>query len=166
MTTEAPELQRMGTCARSAWDYAVEQHGKLPVPRPGVTTAHILLGVLHEEKCAGGLILGKLGLDFKLAYATTEFELRYGRRRDGGEPEIVQYGGVPHSPQSKAVMDICVEEANLTSPTFPIGTEHLVLSLLRVPEGMGCRVLNYFGIEVHRARAARDTLWDVLRAPE
>jgi hypothetical protein len=156
----------MGTCARSAWDYAVEQFHQFPVPRSGVTTAHILLGVLHEETCAGGLLLGKLGLDFKLAYATTEFALRYGRRREGNEAPPVEWGGVLHTPAARTAMDYCFEEANLFSPTYPIGTEHLALAVARVSDGMGCRLLNYFGIDVFRIRGARDTLWDVLKTVE
>lgn len=166
VSTGASETDRMGRCARAAWDHAVEQYRKRPYQRPGVTTAHVLLGVLREEKCAGGLILRKLGLDLELAYATTEFVLQYGRRAGGAEESPVLWGGVPHTPAGKSVLDFAREEANLFRPTYPIGTEHLVLGVLRTPEGMGCRLLNYFGIEGRGARAARDVLWDVLRSAE
>lgn len=152
----------MGRCARLAWDDAVEANRSSPAPRPGVTTGHILLGVLKHEDCAGGLILGKMGLDFKLACLTTEFVLFYGRPREGAAQPTVDYCGVPHTPLARRLLDLCVEEANLTSPTFPIGTEHLLLTLLRVPEGIGGRVLHYFGISEPQARAGRDGLWEVL----
>jgi len=160
------ETDRMGRCARAACDHAVEHYQARPYGRPGVTTAHILLGVLEEEKCAGGLILRKLGLDIELAHATTEFVLQYGRRSDGGDEPPVLWGGVPHTPAGKSVLDFALEEANLFRPTYPIGTEHLVLGVLRTPEGLGCRVLDYLGIEVQGARAARDVLWDLLRTAE
>jgi len=156
----------MGRCGRAAWDHAVEHYQARPYGRPGVTTAHILLGVLEEEKCAGGLVLRNLGLDIELARATTEFVLQYGRRTEGAEATFVLWGGVPHTPAGKSVLDFALEEANLFRPTYPIGTEHLVLGVLRTTEGMGCRVLNYFGIDVHGARAARDVLWDLLKTAE
>jgi ATP-dependent Clp protease ATP-binding subunit ClpC len=131
-----------------------------------VTTAHILLGVLAHPSCAGGLILRKLGVDLELARATTEFVLQYGRRSEAAPEAAVSWGGIPHTPAAKTVLDYAVEEANLFRPTYPIGTEHLLLGLLREPSGMGCGVLSYFGVEVHAARAARDALWDLLRTEE
>jgi len=157
----------MGRCARAAWDHAVEEHRRAAVPRPGVTTGHLLLGMLKHEECAGGLILRKLQLDVKLAYATTDFALLYGRRRDPStEVETEDWAGVPHSPPAKHVLDLALEEANLFHATYPIGTEHLLLGLLREPEGMGYRLLYHFGLEESAVRAARDQLWELLRSPE
>ena len=73
---------------------------------------------------------------------------------------------MPHTPAARSVLDFALEEADLFSPTYPIGTEHLLLGLLRVPEGIGCRVLRYFGIELEAARAARDEFWELLRLAE
>jgi ATP-dependent Clp protease ATP-binding subunit ClpA len=129
-------------------------------------TGHILLGVFREETCAGGLILGRMGLDLKHAVALTEWVLFYGRRRDGIAEEPVEYGGIPHTPAVKRVMDLCVEEANHYTATYPIGTEHLLLALLRVPDGMGYRILDFLGIKETEARATRDALWEVLASPE
>ena len=156
----------MGSCARQAWDHAVEAHRSSTVSRPGVTTGHLLLGVLRHDACAGGLILARLRLDLRLAYATTEFVLLHGRRQDGSEDRTVDWAGVPHSLAAKTVLDLALEEANLYRPTYPIGTEHLLLGVLRVPEGMGYHILQHFGLEVHGVRAARDQLWDLLRSPE
>lgn len=156
----------MGRCARLAWDHAVEDSNRSPIARPGVTTAHILLGVLKEETCAGGLILGKMGLNFSLAKALTEFVLQYGRRRDAAEVATVEWAGVPHTPAGKTALGYSLEEANLFTATYPIGTEHLLLGVLRVPEGMGARVMNYLGIEEASARATRDEIWAILRSEE
>jgi ATP-dependent Clp protease ATP-binding subunit ClpC len=162
----AGEVERMGRCAREAWEHAVEVNGRAARSRPGVTTGHLLLGVLKHTDCAGGLILAKMGLDLKHAYSTTEFALFYGRRRDSSEELTVEWGGTAHSPAAKKVLDFALEEANLFSPTYPIGTEHLVLGLLRMSDGMGCRLLQWFGIEEQRARATRDELWELLRTTE
>ena len=153
----------MGRCARAAWDHAVEAYQSGPTLRPGITTAHVLLGVLKHGACAGGLVLGKMGLDLSLASNHTAFVLQYGRRREAAAESIVSWGELPHTRQAKAVLDLCVEEANLFSATYPIGTEHLTLALLRVPEGTGCQILHWFGIEEEAARRTRDELWHLLR---
>ena len=157
----------MGRCALKAWEHGVEAYRRSANPPPGVTTGHLLLGVLKEDACAGGLILTKMQLDLKLAYAVTEFVLLHSRHQVASDQEpVVDWGGVPHSLAARTVLDLAVEEANLFSSTYPIGTEHLLLALLRVPNGMGYRVLQYFGIEVDKARATRDELWELLRSPE
>jgi hypothetical protein len=122
--------------------------------------------VLKEDACAGGLILAKMQLDLGLARAITEFVLLHSRRQSGSEERIADWAGVTHTLAAKTVLGLALEEANLFSATYPIGTEHLLLGLLRVPEGMGYRILSYFGIGVHQVRAARDELWELLRSPE
>jgi ATP-dependent Clp protease ATP-binding subunit ClpA len=152
----------MGRCARAAWDYAVESFQSGPTRRPGITTANILLGVLKHDTCAGGLILGKMGLDLNLAYKHAAFVLQYGRRQEQPD-EPVMWGGLPHTSRAKDVLDLCVDEANLFSPTYSIGTEHLTLALLRVPDGTGGRILRWFGITEDAVRRTRDELWEILR---
>ena len=159
-------MERMGRCARLAWEHAVDVHSKAAVSRSGVMTGHLLLGVLEEPQCAGGLILAKMQLDLKLALSTTNFVLHYGRRRDTPEEPTVEWEGIPHTRAAHAVLACAWEEADLFYSTFPIGTEHLLLGLLRVPEGMGYRLLGYFGIELDRARAKRDEFWKLLRLAE
>ncbi len=160
------ETERMGRCARMAWDHAVEARVGGRIERPGVMTGHLLLGVLKEPDCAGGLLLAKMGLDVAVVLAHTKFALQYGRRRDGVDEAPVDYAGVPHTPAARMVLDYALEEAALFSATYPIGTEHLLLGLLRVPEGIGCRILGFFGIEEERARSTRDEFWGILRLEE
>ena len=159
-------MDRMGRCARLAWEHAVDERSKATVARPGVMTGHLLLGVLMEPDCAGGLVLAKLRLDLAQAISATQFVLLHGRRREGSDEPTVEWEGTPHTPAARAVLGFAVEEANLFRPTYPIGTEHILLGLLRVPEGIGCRVLRYFGIELDAVRAARDEFWEVLRLTE
>ena len=155
----------MGRCARAAWDHAVEAHRSGPTPRPGVTTAHLLLGILKHDSCAGGLILGKMGLDLGLAYKQTAFVLQYGRRREESG-ETVEWGGLPHTRQAKQVLDLCVDEADLFSTTYPIGTEHISLALLRLPDCTGAQILRWFGIDEDGVRRTRDELWELLHGFE
>jgi len=160
------EMERMGRCARLAWEHGVEVHRNTTVARPGVTTAHLLLGVLAEDTCAGGLILGRLQLDLQLAHRTTEFVLLHGRRPSTAEAQTIEWAGVVHTGAAHRVLHLAVEEANLYSATYPIGTEHLLLGILRVPDGMGYGILHYFGVTEERVRATRDELWQLLRSPE
>lgn len=156
----------MGRCALIAWETAVEAQRQSSMPKLGVSTGHVLLGVLKEDACAGGLILARLGLDLKLPFAVTEFVLLHGRRRAASDPRVVDYAGVPHTASAKTALDLALEEANLFSETYPIGTEHLLLGVLRVPEGTGCQVLHYLGIHEDQVRAARDELWQLLRSED
>ncbi len=159
-------MDRMGRCARIAWEHGVEEYGAGAIRGTGVTTGHLLLGVLEEGECAGGLVLARLGLDLPLAARITRFTLLHGRRRDGVEQPTVAWEEVPHTPAAWTVMNVALAEANLFSATYPIGTEHLLLGLLRVPDGTGCRILRYFGIDENGVRAARDELWELLRLSE
>jgi ATP-dependent Clp protease ATP-binding subunit ClpA len=160
------ELERMGRCALLAWKYGIEVRDNATVARPGVMTGHLLLGVLKERDCAGGLILAKMGLDLEFVTMFTQFMLLHARRRDTPEPPSIDWGDVPHTPSAQKAMVLSLEEAQLYSDTYPIGTEHMLLGILRVPEGIGCRVLNHFDINVHTARAARDSMWELLRLAE
>jgi len=161
----AGPIERMGSCARKAWDDAVAEHAKSTVTRPAVTTGHLLLGVLMEETCAGGLILGRMQLNFTVVTDTTRWVLVYGRKPPPDTPSF-DCGGVPHTAAAKTVLDYAYDEAELFTATYPIGTEHLLLGLLRVPDSIGYRVLRHFGIDEARARAGRDELWDVIKTVE
>lgn len=167
MTASVP-LERFGRCAKLAWEHAVEAWLNPPEgrARPSVMTGHILLGVLQERTCAGGLVLRKLGCDIDLMIDNTKFLLFYGRRRDGVTEEPVHWQDTPHTPQARRVLECSLEEANLFHADYPIGTEHLLLALLRVENGMGHALLRYFGLNEHLVRAARDTWWDVLKLAE
>ena len=160
--------QRMGRCAKLAWEHAVEEWRSTPEERRrgGVMTGHLLLGVLQEAKCAGGLILRKMGLDMQLAIDHTRFALFYGRRRDSSEELTLDCWEVPHTLKAYNVIMLGEEEANLYHATYPIGTEHLTLALLREQDGVGNKVLQHFGINEEQARLVRDTWWDVLKLHE
>jgi hypothetical protein len=166
MAARPKELERMGRCALLAWEHGVEKHRVATVPRSGVTTGHILLGVLKEDSCAGGLILRALGLDLVHAYAITEFVLLHSRRVGGDTEPPVDWGGQPHTAQAKQVMELSLEEANLYTATYPIGTEHLLLALLRVPDSIGRRTLYFLGLQEDTVRQKRDEFWKLLRSPE
>jgi hypothetical protein len=165
VAAESQDLERMGRCALKAWQHAVDTYQASPGSRPGLTTGHVLLGVLREEACAGGLILKALDLDLRHAYGITEFVLLHSRRVNT-DPDVAEWGGKAHMPPAKQVMVLSLEEANLYSETYPIGTEHLLLALLRVPESIGYRTLHFLGLDEDKVRQKRDDLWTLLRSPE
>ena len=165
---DAVPMERFGRCAKLAWEHAVAAWQDPPTgrARAGIMTGHLLMGVLQEQTCAGGLILRKLGCDIDLMIDKTKFLLFYGRRRDGAEQGPVDWQALPHTPQALKVIEYSLEEANLYHADYPIGTEHLLIALLRVEDGMGRALLNYFGLTHDDVRAARDTWWDVLNLTE
>jgi ATP-dependent Clp protease ATP-binding subunit ClpC len=161
-------LDRMGRCALLAWQHAVVARNEAPEARrrSAIMTGHILLGVLQEPTCAGGLLLRKMGLDLDLAIDTTKFVLFYGRKPADGPGEIVAWQDEPHTPETLKAIEFSLEEANLFHPNYPIGTEHWLLALLRIPEGMAFTVLEHFGITHALARETRDNFWERLKLSE
>ena len=107
-----------------------------------------------------------MGLDLELATDTTRFTLFYGRHPDGILGEIMDWQGEPHTPAGLISIEYALEEANLFHPSYPIGTEHLLLGLLRANQSMASSLLEYFGVTHQAARAARDMLWERLKVAE
>lgn len=159
------DIDRFGRCAKLAWEHARDIAASADPVVP-VTTAHLLLGVAREPTCAGGLILRWMGADLALVEDQAAFVLRYGRRVDGFEPDPVPWEGVAHTPTAGRVLELCIDEADLYYSTFPVGTEHLLLSILRETHSAGARLLNYFDITEPRVRSTRNAIWEVLRLAE
>jgi ATP-dependent Clp protease ATP-binding subunit ClpC len=171
LTETTVPIDRFGRCALLAWQHAAKARDEAPNDhrRPAIMTAHILLGVLQEPTCAGGLILRSMGLDLQLAIDTTRFMLFYGRRPGGlgrMAGEIVQWQKEPHTPESMRAIKHSLDEAELFHAEYPIGTEHLLLGILRVTEGMAFSTLAHLGITHAGARTARDTFWERLKLLE
>ena len=158
--------ERMGRCARLAWEHGVEAFEQAQRRRPALMTGCLLLGVVSEPECAGGLVLRRLGVDLAFAASITRFELLYGRPVPGAEERVADLWGKPHTPEALRVMRAALDEAEKFHSAYPIGTEHILLGLLSVPEGMGCRTLAYFRVDYASALAARDEIWELLRLTE
>ncbi len=159
--------ERMGRCARLAWEYGVAAFEQAERRRPAVTTGHLLMGVLSEPDCAGGLVLRRLGVDLAFASSIARFELLYGRPvAGGGEGRAGELWGAPHTAEALRAMGASLEEAQKFHSAYPIGTEHILLGLLSAPEGIGCRTLAYAGVDYASALAARDELWGLLGLTE
>lgn len=158
--------ERMGRCARLAWEHGTESFEKASRARPALMTGHLLLGVIREPECAGGLMLRRLGVDMALAASITEFALLHGRPVPEHEERVVELWGKAHTPEALQTMEISLDEAELFHSAYPIGTEHILLGMLAVPGGMGCRTLGYFGVAYANAKVARDEIWQLLKLTE
>ena len=158
------EVDRMGTCARLAWEDAVEANRTSPRPRAGVTSGHLLLGVLLHLECAGGILVQRIQLSVEHAIRETRWVLQYGRRQEGAQ--VVDYSGVPHSPMARKILDMCVDDANTVSATYPIGTEHFLTALIQNPESIGGNLLRSFGVTEKQVLDARTQLWERLTVTE
>ena len=111
-------------------------------------------------------MLRRLGVDMALAASITEFALLHGRPVPEHEERVVELWGKPHTPEALQTMELSLDEAELFHSAYPIGTEHILLGMLAVPDGMGCRTLGYFGVDYANAKAARDEIWQLLKLTE
>jgi ATP-dependent Clp protease ATP-binding subunit ClpC len=102
-----------------------------------IGTEHLLLGLLREEEGLAARVLGELGVELEAVRA--EVVRRVG---EGGEqPET---GQIPFTPHAKQALELALREALALGHKY-IGTEHVLLGLVRVGEGVGVEILNRFG---------------------
>ena len=105
---------------------------------------HILLGLVDEGSGVGVRALEAMGLS--LDAVRHRVEEAAGR---GQEP--TREGHIPFTAQAKKVLELSLREALQLGHTY-IGTEHILLGLLREGEGVAARVLADFSIDLNRAR--------------
>jgi ATP-dependent Clp protease ATP-binding subunit ClpC len=109
-----------------------------------IGTEHILLGLLREDEGVGAKVLANLGVGLSKARSAVEFII--GR---GEKPSTTEIG---LTPRAKRVIELAIDEARHLGHNY-IGTEHLLLGLLREGGGVAADVLDSFGITLERARA-------------
>jgi ATP-dependent Clp protease ATP-binding subunit ClpC len=108
-----------------------------------IDTEHILLGLVGESVTAAK-VLDDLGISAGKVQAAVEFVIGKGERRAiSGEPDL--------APRAKRAIEFAVDEARRFNSSY-IGSEHILLGLLREKEGVACSVLESFGITLERTR--------------
>jgi ATP-dependent Clp protease ATP-binding subunit ClpC len=115
-----------------------------------IGTEHILLGLVREEEGVGAKVLANLGVSLTKARSAVEFIIGRGEKPTTGEIGL--------TPRAKRVIELAIDEARHLGHNY-IGTEHILLGLLREGEGEGegrgvaADVLDSFGINLERARS-------------
>ncbi len=123
-----------------------------------IDTEHILLGLVGEESRTAAKVLNSLGVSLNKVQASVEFVIGKGERR-------AVSGNVDLAPRAKRAIEFAVDEARRLNSNY-IGSEHLLLGLLRETEGVACSVLESFGITLERTREEvnRATKQETMRA--
>jgi ATP-dependent Clp protease ATP-binding subunit ClpC len=108
-----------------------------------IGTEHILLGLVREEEGAAAKVLTNLGVGLAKVRTSVEFVIGHGEKMSSGETGL--------TPRARRVIELAIDEARRLGHGY-IGTEHLLLGLLREGEGVAAGVLDSFGITLERAR--------------
>ena len=109
-----------------------------------IGTEHLLLGIVREGEGIAAKVLKTMGLDFDQIRIAVEKLVS----ATGG---TVMIGEIPFTPRGKTVLELAVEEARLLNHNY-VGTEHLLLGLIREGEGVAARVLLDLGVDRKRVR--------------
>src|SRR5213082_2076776 len=109
-----------------------------------VGTEHLLLGLIKLGQGVAVNVLQKLGLDLETVRMEVEKQV-------GTGPDQKMIGNIPYTPRVKKVLALAAKEARALKHTY-VGTEHLLLGLLREGDGVAARVLKSFGIDLEVTR--------------
>src|SRR3990172_3620623 len=109
-----------------------------------ISTEHMLLGLVREGDGVAAKVLANMGVDLNKVRSAVEFIIGKGDRAVGGEMGL--------TPRAKKVIELAVDEARRMNHHY-IGTEHLLLGLIREGEGIAASVLESLGVNLDRVRA-------------
>jgi len=109
-----------------------------------IGTEHLLLGIVREGEGIAAKVLNKLELDFEQIQQAVESMVK------GTGPSLI-VGEIPFTPRAKRVLELAIEEARLLGHNY-VGTEHLLLGLIREGEGVAAQVLAELGVDRKRVR--------------
>ena len=111
-----------------------------------IGTEHILLGLVKEASGVGANALRNLEIDLHQVRVEVEKLVKSG-------PDTVTMGKLPQTPRAKKVIEYAIEEARSLNHDY-VGTEHLLLGLLREEEGVAAQVLMNLGLNLEDVREA------------
>lgn len=109
-----------------------------------IGTEHILLGLVKEGSGVGANVLKNLGVDLRKVRLEVEKLVHSG-------PDMVTMGKLPQTPRAKKVIEYAIEEARNLNHNY-VGTEHLLLGLLREHDGVAAQVLMNLGLKLEEVR--------------
>ena len=111
-----------------------------------IGTEHVLLGLVKEGSGVAANVLKNLDIDLRKIRLEVEKIVQHG---PGGDQVVM--GRLPHTPRAKKVIEYSVEEARNLNHNY-VGTEHLLLGLLREQEGVAAQVLMNLGLKLEDVR--------------
>src|SRR5512136_1920362 len=109
-----------------------------------IGTEHILLGLVKEGSGVGANVLKNLDVDLRKVRLEVEKLVKSGH-------DMVTMGKLPQTPLAKKVIEYAIEEARALNHNY-VGTEHLLLGLLRETEGIAAQVLMNLGLKLEDVR--------------
>ncbi|MEO8352458.1 MAG: ATP-dependent Clp protease ATP-binding subunit [Chthoniobacteraceae bacterium] len=109
-----------------------------------VGTEHLLLGLIKLGQGVAVNVLQKMGLDLETVRMEVEKQV-------GSGPETKMVGNIPYTPRVKKVLALAGKEAKSLNHSY-VGTEHILLGLLREGEGVAARVLKNLEVDIERTR--------------
>ncbi len=123
---------------------ALAQEEALRLNHNYIGTEHLLLGLVKEENGVAVKVLRELGVEPEQVIRAVERTVGRGERRPFGKPTL--------APRTKRVIELAVDEARLMGHHY-IGTEHLLLGLVREGEGIAVNILRSLGVSLERVRS-------------
>ena len=109
-----------------------------------IGTEHILLGLVRETEGVAARVLSNLGVELGKVRSAVEFIIGKGERHTPGEIGL--------TPRAKKVIELAVDEARRLNHHY-IGTEHILIGLMREGEGVAAGVLESLGVSLDKVRA-------------
>src|SRR5436305_534438 len=109
-----------------------------------VGTEHLLLGLIKLGQGVAVNVLQKLGLDLETVRMEVEKQV-------GTGPDQKMIGNIPYTPRVKKVLALAGKEAKALNHTY-VGTEHILLGLLREGDGVAARVLKNLDVDIEQTR--------------
>jgi len=115
-----------------------------------VGTEHLLLGLITLGQGTAVAVLNRMGIDLESIRCEVEKQV-------GTGPDQKMFGSIPYTPRVKKVLALAAKEAKALNHSY-VGTEHILLGLLREGDGVAARVLGNLGLntEVTRQHVLRE----------
>jgi ATP-dependent Clp protease ATP-binding subunit ClpC len=138
----ASRFEKFSERARRVLTFAQEEANRFHHGYIG--TEHILLGLIREQDSVAAKVLVSMGVDLSKVRASVEFVMERGEQTTPREIGL--------TPRAKKVIELAVDEARRLQHNY-IGTEHLLLGLLREGEGVAAGILENLGVDLERTKA-------------
>ena len=114
-----------------------------------IGTEHILLGLVRENEGTAAKVLGGLGIELNKIRSAVEFII--------GKGDTAASGEIGLTPRAKKVIELAVDEARRLNHHY-IGTEHLLIGLMREGEGVAAGVLESLGVTLDKVRGETNSV--------